>query len=80
MDGAVGKLMMAAHVIDVPVRRDCKDRSIRQGAESRFQTADSHAGIDQQVQVLPAKMPDVGAIPGVDVRFPEKGKSGCHGS
>ena len=69
---AIGKFVMAAHVIAVPVRRDRGHRLVEQVLHRLGEPADAHAGIDHQVALAAAHVPDVAAHQRHDMRFPQE--------
>ena len=71
--GSLGELVMGADMIEMGMAGDGQNRSFGQEGDLLPQAYDAHAGIDQQVAVAPAHMPDIAAIERLDVRFPDMG-------
>ena len=69
----VGELVMAADVIVVAVRRDGGDRLVDEIRQLVGQAHQTHPGVDDQIAIAAADVPDVAAHQRDDVRFPQQG-------
>jgi hypothetical protein len=66
------ELMMVADVIGVGVGRDCRHRLVEQMLSGFAQAGNAHAGVDHQVPVAPAHVPDVAAHERHHMRLPQQ--------
>ena len=63
------ELMQTTDVIEVGVRRDGQRLAGRDFGENRAQRREAESGIDQQIAVAAAYVPDVAADEGIDIRL-----------
>ena len=73
MHQAIVELMVAAHMIGVGMGGDGRDRLVDQRRDGFPQAHDAHAGVDQQVPVAAAQMPDIAAHERDDMGLPQQG-------
>jgi len=71
MHEASVELMMAADVIDMGVGGDGGGWAVQDVAGELAKAGDAHAGVDNEIAVAPAHMPDVAAKQGGNVRLPD---------
>ena len=67
------EFVVAADVVKVGVRGECKHRPFRQRRHRITQGHHAQAGIDQQVAITTAYVPDVTAQIGADMGFGDQG-------
>ena len=73
VDQALLELEVRAHVIEMAVARHAENRLFAEQGDVLAQGRHAHPGIEQQIPVAAAHVPDVAAYVGIDVRFPDQG-------
>ena len=63
------EFMSTADVVEVAVCGDTFERFFRKAGKFRFERAQTHSGIDQEIAVPPLYMPDVTSQPACDMNF-----------